>query len=202
MRKPLVCIMGACAAGKSTLGAYLLGPEAVEYKRTFVVSALNRAQEPQPPAPEVVKYCLNPKTGVAVCGDLKGGSDCINSRAALIAVRDWLLTLPAVKVVLVNSVRFSQQADIYDVVGRKDIRPVYLWFNLSEQENRKRLLSRRKGTALTPLQEQNFQRFRHRNNLNREHLTHAYGPRLECFSIGDVTPASAVVRELKKHKIL
>lgn len=183
MPKPLVIIMGACAAGKSTLGRYLLG-KAEEYRTTFVVSALNRAQVPQPPAPEEVRYCINPKTGFAVAGNLQGGSDCINSRAALVKLTEFLVKDKRTKLVIVNSVRFSQQADIYDVAHWKAVRPIYICFNLSPAENFKRLLQRRKGLPLSQLQADNLTRFRHRNDLNLAKVREVYA-KPELIVAGD-----------------
>jgi hypothetical protein len=196
MKKPVVVIMGACAAGKSTLGAHLLGSPVVEAAHTFIVRAQNRAGHLMPPGPEHVPFCINSKTGVAVAGNATGGSDCIHSRAGLTAVTNYLLGRRDVKLVVVNSVRFSQSADIVALSVRKDLRPAYVWFNLTQAENFRRLMQRREGQPLTALGTENFKRFYFRNQRNFEVLKTTYGPRLVYWEATDTTAPALLSRKI------
>lgn len=91
-------------------------------------------------------YVLAPREGFAVPGTLKNGSDSVGVMATRAALAQHLLALPNVRCVVLDGVRSSRRWDV-DWVQVQGTAAVYAYLNISEKENVRRLLERRKANG-------------------------------------------------------
>jgi ABC-type cobalamin/Fe3+-siderophores transport system ATPase subunit len=149
MKKCIVVVLGPGASGKSTLTRALCGPAAVE-------QAHGELKE---------KFVTSPN-GYALPGTLKNGSDSVGVMATRAALVLWLLQQPGVRHVVLDGVRSSRRWDVDWVMGQRAL-ALYVYFDISEEENVRRLLQRRKANgheeaALPEKTYQNMLNFRRR----------------------------------------
>ena len=148
MEKFLVIILGAGAVGKSTLTRELCGPDGKEYLVEFDVNGEK----------EKAKYSLFP-SGFSIAGNIKNGSDSVSNMEARSLLVDMLFKRDDVQVVIVDGVRSSKKWDIDWVQNhfQGQIKVIYAYFDLSEEENLRRLNQRRSDNGKEGLSDKTYQ---------------------------------------------
>ena len=126
--KTVMVLLGPGASGKSTLMQALVGADYYQ-------------------APDPVKCCYNSERNVAVPGTYKNGSDVISVMADRADLVTRLLADNKVQLIVLDGVRSSIRWDVDWLLVQTKARLVYVYFNLSEAENVKRLLARRKANG-------------------------------------------------------
>lgn len=146
--KTILVILGPGASGKSTLTRVLCGAAAKEYVHPVLRE----------------KYAVG--NGFAVPGTLKNGSDSISVMATRAALVLQLLARPDVGYVILDGVRSSYRWDVA-WVRTQPVAALYVYFDISLEENQRRLLARRRANGkqeatLPPKTYQNMLAFRAR----------------------------------------
>lgn len=152
--KCLIIILGAGASGKSTLTRSLCGSNGIE---------------------DMVVYCINGKgaktkfsifpNGSAIAGNIKNGSDSISSMEARALLIQDLLKRTDVQFVITDGVRSSKKWDVDWVQDKLDCAVVYVYLDITLEENLRRLVGRRVAAgkeAMSPKTYNNMLAFRAR----------------------------------------
>lgn len=153
--KTLIVILGAGASGKSTLTRALCGKEPHEGDALFQIEGKQ----------EKAKYTIF-QNGAAIAGNYKNGSDSISSMEARARLINLLLDQPSVEFVITDGVRSSKKWDVDWVqANRHDLAVVYVYIDLPEEENLRRLIARRTANGkegMDPKTFENMKAFRDR----------------------------------------
>jgi adenylate kinase family enzyme len=151
--KVLIIILGSGASGKSTLTRQLCGVGGVEYIKTFQCLDQHLGEQ----RIEKAKYTLFPN-GSAIAGNIKNSSDAIQNMEARAKIINWLLDQKEVQFVITDPVRSSKKWDVDWIQSNpREIAAVYVYLDLSLEENLRRLVQRREANGKTTLGEKTYQ---------------------------------------------
>lgn len=186
--KTLIHILGPGASGKSTLSRNILGERSVVEVST-TVQALD--QHLGMTKAEKIKYTLS-GNGIALAGNLKNGSDSIKSMDALAQVIE--LCWKERDTVIVDPVRCSKKFVDWIRNRPEPLTALFIFLDISLEENIRRLLGRRRENALKrdqlPTEEalpektyQNMLAFRDRSKNVWAHACSRYDRRPKHFLV-------------------
>lgn len=151
--KALIVILGAGASGKSTLTRALCGADGHEDMVFYNING----------KAEKAKFATFPN-GSAIAGNIKNGSDAISSMEARAELIKGLLNAQEVQFVITDGVRSSKKWDV-DFAQTLNCAVVYVYLDITLEENLKRLVQRRTAagkTEMTPKTYDNMLAFRDR----------------------------------------
>jgi|SRR5271157_4728333 len=152
--KVLIIILGAGASGKSTLTRALCGDGGKEDLVFYNIEG----------KAEKAKFTVFPN-GSAIAGNIQSTSDSIsNMEARSLLIKD-LLKAQQVQFVITDGVRSSKKWDVDWVQNELDCAVMYVYLDLTLEENLRRLVARRaaKGkTEMNPKTYDNMMAFRER----------------------------------------
>lgn len=147
MPKCVIVILGPGASGKSTLTRTLCGEGGTEGVAEFLIEGKT----------EKAKYALFPN-GAAIAGNIKNGSDSISNMEARALLINQLLDRSDVEFVITDGVRSSKKWDVDWVQANpRDIAAVYVYLDITEEENLRRLMARRESNGKTDFGDKTYQ---------------------------------------------
>ncbi len=152
--KALIIILGAGASGKSTLTRALCGDGGKEDMVFYNIEG----------KAEKAKFVVFPN-GSAIAGNLQSTSDSIsNMEARSMLIKD-LLGNSDIQFVITDAVRSSKRWDVDWVQEKLDCAVMYVYLDITLEENLRRLVARREAkgkTEMNPKTYQNMLAFRER----------------------------------------
>lgn len=181
--KTILVILGAGATGKSTLTRAICGPLGVETQD--VIDG------------EKLKYATFADTRCAIAGNIKNGSDSVSSMEVRSKLIEKLLATDGVDTVVCDGVRCSRKWDVDWMLScRLAERVVWAYFDLSREENVRRLRERRvangKGDEISEKTLDNVDSFRRRASGVWEYASRCTLPRVSSVRLdGSYDPATA-----------
>jgi adenylate kinase family enzyme len=139
--KTLVLVLGACAAGKSTLTRTICGEGGIEHTAAF--DCYDRRSQSY--VRERAKYVIG-NSGIAIAGNWKNTSDAISKPEALRKVVDLCFALAPT--VIVDSFRPSNKfVDWMQQHPSPALQALFVYFDIALEINLARLLSRRRANG-------------------------------------------------------